>query len=194
MVVAGAVAAYFLGSFPTSYLVGKALRGIDIRQHGSGNVGATNVYRVVGKLPGLFVLLVDISKGWLAAAWLARSETTQALFGLCAVCGHIWSPFLGFRGGKGVATALGALLGLAPAMAGLAVGIWGVTAMITRYVSVSSIVAVTVVPFAMAVTAKPVAWVAASARLCVIIVAKHRPNLVRLLHREEPRIGQAHQS
>ncbi len=196
----GAVLAYFLGSFPTSYLAGRALKGIDIRQHGSGNVGATNAYRVIGKGPGLFVLVVDLAKGWAAAGPLASHvlrlgaplppETIQSLFGLCAVCGHIWSPFLRFRGGKGVATATGVLLALSPVLAGLAVLVWMGVAMITRYVSVSSIVAVTAVPLVMAVTAQPASWVAVSVILCLIIVAKHRPNIDRLRRRQEPRIGE----
>lgn len=196
---ASAVVAYGLGAFPTSYLMGRLVRGIDIRQHGSGNAGATNVYRVVGKLPGLGVLLVDIAKGWAAAvpltAWALQAgidvprETVQALLGLCAVCGHVWSPFLGFRGGKGVASALGVLLGLSPLMAGVAVGLWLITAAVTRYVSVSSIVAVTAVPVVMAATARPLPWVAAGVVLCVVIVGKHRANLIRLLRHEEPRLG-----
>lgn len=196
--VASLVAAYALGSFPTSYLVGRWVKGVDIRQHGSGNAGATNVYRVVGKLPGLLVLIVDIAKGW-AAAPLAHAaleagaamppDTLRAVLGVCVVCGHIWSPFLAFHGGKGVASALGVLLGFSPVFAAAAVGIWIATAAVTRYVSVSSIVAVTIVPLLMAVTAQPVAWVAASAFLCVIVTAKHRSNLIRLLRHEEPRLG-----
>jgi len=200
MMLVGAVAAYCLGAFPTSYLMGKVLKGIDIRRHGSGNVGATNVYRVVGKVPGVLVLIVDMGKGWvpvvLGAPWVIVAgvtlplETVQALLGLCAVCGHIWSPFLGFGGGKGVATATGVLLGLSPVLAGLAALVWIGVAMTTRYVSVSSMVAVTIVPFLMAATARPTSWVMVGAVLCVIIVARHRPNIVRLLHHEEHRIGE----
>ena len=197
--VATMIAAYFLGSCPTSFLVAKAVKGIDIRQHGSGNAGATNTARVVGKLPGLFVLIVDVGKGWVAAGplvvWSQAAgltvppETARAVFGLCAVCGHIWSPFLGFHGGKGVATALGVLLGLSPALAGLAAAVWIGTAVASRYVSAASIAAVTIVPIVMALTARPFIWVAVSAALCVIIVAKHRANIVRLLHGEEHRLG-----
>lgn len=188
--IAGAVVAFFLGSFPTSFLMGRAVGGIDIREHGSGNAGATNVYRVVGKVPGLIVLVVDIAKGWVAVGPLATwTSGPSAIFGLCAVCGHIWSPFLGFRGGKGVATATGVLLGLSPGLAGMAIVVWLATAWFTRYVSVSSMVAVTAVPVVMAVTGRPMSWVLVSAILCVIIVAKHRPNIIRLLHREESRIG-----
>jgi len=197
--VVAAIVAYFLGSFPTSYLVGLAVKGVDIRRHGSGNAGATNVARVVGTLPGLIVLFVDIAKGWAAAGPLVHwahaagltlsPETAQAVFGLCAVCGHIWSPFLNFQGGKGVATSAGVLLGLSPALAGAAVAVWVAVAAATRYVSVSSVAAVTAVPLIMALTARPLSWVAVSALLCVLVVAKHRTNLVRLLHGEERKIG-----
>ena len=197
--LAGAVVAYLVGAFPTSYLMGRLVKGIDIRQHGSGNAGATNTARVVGTGPGLVVLLVDIGKGWGPVACLApwvqhgggwlSGETAQALFGFCAVCGHLWSPWLGFQGGKGVATATGVLLGLAPPVAGLAAVVWLAVAATTRYVSVSSIAAVTVVPVLMALTARPLSWVMVSAVLCVLIVAKHRVNLVRLLRHEESRLG-----
>ncbi len=200
--VVAAIVAYFLGSFPTSYLIGRAVKGVDIRQHGSGNAGATNVARVVGKWPGLVVLLVDIAKGWVAAGPLVHwaqpagltlsPETAQAVFGLCAVCGHIWSPFLNFQGGKGVAPSAGVLLGLSPVLAGVAIAVWAATAAATRYVSVSSIAAVTAVPIVMALTARPLSWVVVSAALCVIVVAKHRTNLVRLLRGEEHRLGAPH--
>lgn len=200
VMIAAILAAYCLGAFPTSYLVGRAVTGVDIRQHGSGNAGATNVARVVGKVPGLLVLFVDLGKGWVAAApgahWAvlagapASLETLQALCGLSAVCGHIWSPFLDFRGGKGVATAAGMLFGLSPGFGFAALLVWSLTAAMTRYVSISSIVAVIVVPVLMAATARPVSWVAASALLCVIIVAKHRANIVRLFHQQESRLGQ----
>lgn len=198
MTVAAAIVAYCLGSFPTSYLIGRAVKGVDIREHGSGNAGATNVARVVGTLPGLVVLLVDIAKGWAAAGPLVlwgrqagvslSPDTAQAVFGLCAVCGHIWSPFLRFQGGKGVATSAGVLIGLSPALAAIAVAIWGATAIATRYVSVSSIAAVTAMPMVMAMAGRPMSWIIVSALLCVLVVAKHRANLVRLLRGEEHRI------
>src|SRR3989338_1416800 len=199
MTLAAIVASFFLGSFPTSYLMGKAIKGIDIRQHGSGNAGATNVYRVVGKLPGLLVLVVDVAKGWVAAGplavWGAQAgmtisvESAQAALGVGAVCGHVWSPFLQFRGGKGVATAAGVLLALSPGMAGMAVVIWVGSAWLTRYVSVSSILAVTVVPLVMALMGKPSAWVMAGTAICVIVVFRHRANIGRLLRGEEHHLG-----
>ncbi|MBI4227135.1 MAG: glycerol-3-phosphate 1-O-acyltransferase PlsY [Candidatus Omnitrophica bacterium] len=199
LMLAAMIVAYGLGSCPTGFLVARLIKGIDIRRHGSGNVGATNTARVVGALPGLFVLAVDIAKGWVAAGPLViwshaaglrvPPETAQAVFGLCAVCGHIWSPFLAFRGGKGVATAAGVLVGLSPALAGVAVAVWIAVAAATRYVSVSSIAAVTAVPIVMAITNCPLSWIVVGATLCVIIVAKHRANMVRLLRHEEHRLG-----
>lgn len=199
LLVAALIVAYLVGALPTSYLLGKALKGIDIREHGSGNAGATNVARVVGAWPGLVVLLVDIGKGWAAAAPLASwasaagaagsRQTLQAVLGFSAVCGHIWSPFLAFQGGKGVATAAGVLFGLDRLAALLAVLVWGATALLTRYVSVSSIAAVMAVPCWLAVTARPASWVLVSVALCLIIVAKHRANLGRLWRHEEHRLG-----
>jgi acyl phosphate:glycerol-3-phosphate acyltransferase len=113
------LAAYLMGAIPFAYLAGRALRGIDIRRHGSGNVGATNVMRVLGKGPGAAVLALDMGKGALAAAWLPGLaapplEAWPAVLGLAAVLGHSYTCFLGFKGGKGVATSAGVLLGLAP--------------------------------------------------------------------------------
>src|SRR3989338_5104487 len=111
------VLSYLIGSIPTSYIFAKALKGIDIRQFGSGNVGATNTYRVVGKLPGLLVLIIDILKGLICVALVAKlflrlgvtiePTTYGMILGFMAIVGHIWSVFLGFKGGKGVATSAG---------------------------------------------------------------------------------------
>ena len=121
------LAGYLIGSVPTAYLVGKLVKGIDIRQHGSGNVGATNVFRVVGKKWGISVLLFDMFKGFTTAFWvwhLTGSVSNSAfiaslLAGAAAIAGHTWTPWLGFRGGKGVATSLGVLIAITPEAAGI---------------------------------------------------------------------------
>lgn len=196
--ILGIFVAFFFGSFPTSYLVTRWLKGADIRELGSGNAGATNVYRVVGKLPGGVVLVADALKGWipvmLMANWIAAGnggipvEWLRAFYGVAAVAGHIWSPFLGFTGGKGVATAAGVLIGFNPVCALLAAFVWFVAAFLTRYVSVGSIVAAVVVPLLLAVAGQPPSYVIASAVLCIVIVYKHKVNIVRLLRNEEHRI------
>ncbi len=191
-------ATYLMGAIPTGVLMGR-LKGIDIRRHGSGNVGATNVARVVGKLPGFFVLLIDMGKGWVPVVILAphavgwgvpvTGETLKILLGITAVAGHIWNPFLQFQGGKGVATALGVLLGLDPRIAVGVLGIWLVVVFATRYVSVASVCAALGAPFLMAFLELPTNWILGSILVSCAIIARHRPNFLRLFHGEEHKIG-----
>lgn len=196
--IAGLCAAYLAGSIPTGVWVGW-LRGVDVRRQGSGNVGATNVARVAGKLPGMLVLAVDIAKGWapvaLLAPWLAETDAAPAaewipvILGAAAVAGHIWNPFLQFRGGKGVATALGVLLALDP-KAGLGSAlVWGMAAISTRYVSVASIAAALATPVLLLLLGRPASWVLGTIAVACAVIARHRPNILRLLHGEEHRIG-----
>jgi len=180
--------AYLLGAFPTGILMGRLVKGVDVRQHGSGNVGATNVYRVVGKLPGILVLLIDTAKGWFPVAVMA-SDGTKIFFGVAAVVGHIWNPFLQFQGGKGVATALGVLLGLDARVAVGAVAVWLLVALATRYVSVASISAAVAAPFVMAFLGLPILWIFGGIAVSLAIIARHRSNILRLLHGEEHRFG-----
>lgn len=139
----GILLSYLLGSFPTGYLVGKSVRGLDIRQHGSGNVGATNVFRVVGKKWGIGVLGVDVLKGFLAVSLvpslLNASFLHSVIFGIAAILGHTWTAWLRFRGGKGVATSLGVFLGLAPWATLSALGVWVLLFLWKRYVSLASL-------------------------------------------------------
>ncbi len=192
-------ASYLLGAIPTGLLVGR-LKGIDVRKQGSGNIGATNVARVVGKLPGLFVLLVDAAKGWLPVAVLAplavssqgrvSPELVKVLLGVAAVAGHIWNPFLQFKGGRGVATSLGVLLGL-DLRVGLAVlGVWLAVVWWTRYVSVGSVAAALAAPFLMMWMGLPTVGILGGIGISLAIIARHRPNILRLLHGEENRVGQ----
>lgn len=180
--------AYLLGAFPTGVLMGRLVKGVDVRRHGSGNVGATNVYRVVGKIPGLLVLLMDAAKGWFPVAVMAP-EGLKILFGAAAVAGHIWNPFLQFQGGKGVATALGVLLGLDARVALATTAVWLLVALTSRYVSVASIAAALAAPFVMAFLGLPLGWIFGSIAVSLSIIARHRPNILRLLHGEEPRFG-----
>ena len=191
--------AYLLGSVPTGLLIGRLLKGVDVRQHGSGTVGATNVYRVVGKLPGLIVLLVDTVKGWfpvaLLAGWsmqwgvTASADTVKILLGLAAVAGHIWNPFLQFKGGRGVATSLGVLLGLSPAVGLSTLAVWIIVVLFTRYVSIASVAAALAAPFLMAFFGLPTRWVLGGILVGLAVIARHRPNILRLLHGEEHQFG-----
>lgn len=190
--------AYLMGSIPTGLVVGR-LKGVDIRKQGSGNVGATNVARVVGKLPGFLVLAVDVAKGWLSVALLAGKaaslgaalpvEVLQLGMGVAAVAGHIWNPFLQFQGGKGVATALGVLLGLDWRIAAGVTAVWLAVAFMTRYVSVASISAALAAPFLLLFAGKPTLWVFGGIGISLAILWRHRPNILRLLQKEERRIG-----
>ena len=203
MIVLSAVClAYLLGSIPTGLLAARWTKGVDIRLHGSGNVGATNVARVVGKIPGAFVLAVDVAKGWVPVALIAgrvsamgvhllSPESLRVLLGVVAVAGHIWNPFLQFRGGKGVATALGVLLGLDPVVGVSSVGIWIVAALFTRYVSVASVSAGLGAAILMAWLGRPTSRALGTILVALWIAARHRPNFLRLLHGEEHRIGKS---
>ena len=201
IVIVALCAAYLMGSIPTGLLVVHLTKGLDVRQHGSGNVGATNVYRIAGKLPGAFVLLVDLLKGWAPVALVAGqaaalgaglpAPTLKILLGGAAVAGHIWNPFLQFKGGKGVATALGVLLALDPRVGVGCLAIWIGVASVTRYVSVASVAAAFSSPFLMALLGLPTAWALGAIAVAMAIIARHRPNLLRLLHGEEHRIGRS---
>ena len=139
---------YLTGAIPTGYVVGRLVRGIDVRKHGSGNVGATNVFRVVGKKWGIAVLAFDILKGFLATLLIPRllpeaqvgtPFLTSLMIGLAAIAGHTWTVWLRFHGGKGVATSLGVLLAVTPQAAGLALAVWISLFIWKRYVSLASI-------------------------------------------------------
>ncbi len=196
--LAGICVAYLIGSIPTGLIVGR-LKGVDVRRQGSGNVGATNVARVVGKWPGLIVLIIDILKGWfpvkvlssLLVGWgvTLSPELTKILFGVAAVGGHIWNPFLEFKGGKGVATSLGVLFGLSlPAALG-SMAIWVAAAVLTRYVSVASSAAAIGAPFLMTFLNCPISWTFGAIAVGLSILYRHRENFLQLMHREENRIG-----
>lgn len=181
--------AYLLGSIPTGFVVG-SLSGIDIRRAGSGNVGATNVARVVGKAQGLLTLLGDAAKGFIPvylAHWLGLTLALTALVGLAAFLGHLYPVFLKFRGGKGVATALGAFLGLAPLATVVLIFIFSCVAVVSRIVSLASLVAALCAPLAFWFFAYPPVLVWLSLLVGLWIVARHRENIRRLLSGVEPR-------
>jgi glycerol-3-phosphate acyltransferase PlsY len=199
-------AGYLLGSLPTGWLAGRWLAGIDLRQLGSGSTGATNVLRQLGKGPALVVFLVDVLKGT-AAVQLAKALLQPSGFtpstdwwvvgaGLAALAGHIWPVWLGGQGGKAVATGLGMLLGLVPAVGLACFGTFLACLTISRIVSLSSIVAALSLPllmlgaFAGAGTGLRPAYLALAVLTTVLVVWRHRSNLKRLVAGEEPRLGQ----
>jgi len=186
---------YLLGSFPSGYLAGRWCSGVDIRQLGSGSTGATNVLRQVGKGPALVVFVVDVFKGS-AAVILARSLLGASAHGwlvaagLAALAGHIWPVWLGWKGGKAVATGFGMLLGLVPAVGLACLGIFLTSLAVSRIVSISSVLAAAALPLLMAGAGAPGAYLGLGLVAAVMVIWRHRTNLNRLLKGEEPRLGQ----
>lgn len=182
------LAAYLLGATPTSYIAGKLGRGIDLREHGSKNLGATNVYRILGWKYAIPVALIDIAKGAVPVLGFSSPTWLSVAVGGAAVLGHMFSPYVSFKGGKGVATAAGMFLALAPLAVLIAIPIWGVCLWLTGYVSLSSIIAVLSVPLSVALLqpgAPYVLW--ASVALVALIIFAHRRNISRLLSGTENR-------
>ena len=188
------VASYFIGAFPTSYVVGRAVRGIDLREHGSRNLGATNLYRVLGWRFAVPVALVDIAKGAVPVALLAPLAHPSSWFalvcGVVAILGHVYSVFVGFRGGKGVATTAGVFLGLTPLALGGAVIVWAALVFGTGYVSVGSIAAAASLPVLVwALHPGSRELVLPAAGVAAAIVWLHRANIRRLMAGTESRFG-----
>jgi glycerol-3-phosphate acyltransferase PlsY len=189
------LASYLLGAIPTSHLVSRGFAKIDLRQHGSGNLGATNLYRVLGWKYAVPVALFDIAKGAIPVLVFAPLVNQAELFalacGVAAILGHVFSVFVHFKGGKGVATAAGVMLGLTPLALGVAAGVWALLVLGTGYVSLGSIAAAAVLPFAVYLLERPTAsellWVDAIVAAGVIVL--HRRNIGRLLKGTESRFG-----
>ena len=183
---------YLLGSMPNGYLAGRWLKGIDLRQCGSGSTGATNVLRNVGKAPALVVFLIDVGKGALAVL-LAKSfglnDWVQVLAGLAALAGHIWPVWLGWKGGKAVATSLGMFLGLAWPVGLACFGLFMAVISISRIVSLSSVVAAIGLPVLMVLAGANGASISVSVVASVMVLWRHRSNIKRLIAGTEPRIG-----
>lgn len=183
---------YLVGSIPTGYLVVKAIKRIDIRTVGSGNLGATNVLRTAGLWAGAIVLNVDVLKGLVASSFIPRwgqllSPTAALLCGAAAILGHNFPCWLNFRGGKGVATTLGVFLGHTPGVALAFVLVWLVAFAITRFVSVASVLGAVAIPITQSILRRSPGEIAIGAALAVLIVWRHRANLQRLLSGTEHR-------
>jgi glycerol-3-phosphate acyltransferase PlsY len=196
---ASVVLAYLIGSIPTAYIFGRMLKGIDIREHGSGNMGATNAFRVLGKGPGTLVLVLDILKGFLPVVVLSDSfdlndPLSLVILSVATVAGHNWTIFLGFKGGKGMATSLGVLIGLCLQLPGLrgvvggATFIWAVVFLSLGYVSLASIIAAVALPILMVVCNAPFPLIIMSIVLCIFIVFRHQSNIKRLVQGRENRV------
>jgi len=173
---------YLLGSIPTGLLLAKAA-GVDIRATGSGNIGATNVYRTLGRSVGIATLVGDCLKGLLpvlAAKYLGVTDLWVALTGLFAFLGHVYTIFLGFKGGKGVATALGVFLGISPLSVLIALGIFIAVVVSSRYISLGSITAAAAMPPVVAFLDGRPPLVAVTVVIALLVIWKHRENIQRL--------------
>jgi glycerol-3-phosphate acyltransferase PlsY len=183
---------YLVGSVPFAWLLARRARGVDIRLTGSGNVGAANAYRATGPAVAVLVVVLDLAKGAFAvcvASYAGRGAAALAATGVAAVVGHMFPVWLGFRGGKGVATTLGVFAVLAPIATVIAGLVFVATVWGTRYVSLGSLGAAVVLPPLASWRAAPAAVVIAAVLCTMMIVERHRPNLARLLRGTEPRLG-----
>lgn len=186
------LAAYLLGAIPTAFIIGKRIGGIDIREHGSGNVGTTNAFRVLGKGPGIIVLLIDIFKGYVAVALclLVGGPDLGLLGAIIAMVGHSWTVFLKFKGGKGVATGAGAFFALMPKVVLAAIIIFVVLIYFTRYVSVGSIFAALSVPIFTYIFQEKTIYKVFGLFAALVVIFRHIPNIKRLIQGTESKIGQ----
>lgn len=207
------ILSYLVGSIPTSIIISKAVKGIDIRNYGSGNAGGTNVMRVLGWKHGVLVILLDALKGAIAVVLIARLHygvlpfqnvspfddftLVQIIAGISAVIGHIWTVFAGFKGGKGIATALGMLLMIITVDMLIAVGIFLIVVSISRYVSLGSIVSAVVVPLSMVFRENVLhthiegynTLLPFVIGVSLLVIFTHRKNLVRLLNGTENKLS-----
>lgn len=189
-ILIGLIASYVIGSIPVSYLAG-ALKGVDVRRHGSGNVGATNVLRAAGKVPAIIALAADIGKGVVAVALLPSLffspeapfglNIFKALLALCVIAGHNWSIFLKFKGGKGVATTCGALIVLLPKAMAAGAAVFFITVLLSGYVSLGSILMSVSIPIAAAISGAELEFVILSIISCILISYRHKGNIKRLI-------------
>lgn len=189
------VASYLVGAIPTSYIVARLFRGIDLREHGSRNLGATNLYRVLGWRFALPVALFDAAKGFVPVMLFAPRASPSQLFGLVcgmlAVLGHVYSLFVRFKGGKGVATAAGVMLALTPLALGVSFAVWFAVVALTGYVSLGSITSAAIFPVAALLLDPPeqpaILWL--DVAVATAIIWLHRANISRLLKGTENRFG-----
>ncbi|MBI3811147.1 MAG: glycerol-3-phosphate 1-O-acyltransferase PlsY [Nitrospirae bacterium] len=183
---------YLIGSVPFGVIFSRWLAGIDPREKGSRNIGFTNVLRTAGRIPAVLTLLGDLGKGYLVVRFarpLSLEESWVWLAALSAVLGHIFPVFLGFKGGKGVATSLGVLYGIQPLLGWITISIWGVTVWFWRYSSLGAIIAFGLLPL-LVLWLRPVPEaIIFSMILTVLILIKHRSNMIRLRSGMEPKIG-----
>jgi len=188
------ISCYLLGSIPFGYIVGKLFKKIDIRELGSGNIGTANAFRILGPSLASLVLIGDIGKGIFSIYLVQYLNIDNLLIitiaGLAVICGHNWSLFLGFKGGKGIATTFGVVFALNPTISILALIIWGVVIITTRYVSLSSIFAIISIFIFTILFKQPYEYIIFSAIILILGIFKHKENIERLRSKKERKIGE----
>ena len=192
-VVAAAIS-YILGSIPNGLIFGKAIWGVDLRQHGSKNIGATNAWRTIGKAGGISIFALDFLKGAISAylgLHLGGSELAGVLCGILAIAGHSWSVFLAFKGGKGVATGLGVIAALMPEVTLIVFAVWFAIVYFTGYVSLGSIVGAALVPILTLFFGLHTEFLILGLIAAVFIIYRHKSNIERLLKGTESKIKAA---
>jgi len=185
---------YLLGSIPFGYIMGKLFKKVDIREFGSGNIGASNALRILGLPLASLVIIGDVGKGILSI-YLVKylnidSSLILAIAGLAVICGHDWSLFLGFKGGKGIATTFGVVFALNLTISVLALIIWGVVVITTRYTSLASIFAVISIFIFTILFKQPYEYIIFSAIILILGIIKHKENIKRLKSKKERKIGE----
>ena len=188
------VASYLIGSIPNGLILGKAIWGVDLRKHGSNNIGATNAWRIIGKKAGVSIFLLDMVKGVIGAGlgiFYVGSPLAGVLCGILAVIGHSWSIFLGFKGGKSVSTGLGVLMMLMPKVAFIVFLVWLAVVFVTQYVSLGSIIGAALVPVLAYIFSMPMEYFVFGVLAAVFIIYRHKANIDRLLHGRENKIKSA---
>ncbi|HXG36431.1 MAG TPA: glycerol-3-phosphate 1-O-acyltransferase PlsY [Dehalococcoidia bacterium] len=195
--IVAAVACYLVGSIPTGYLAGRLLRNIDVREYGSGATGATNVLRTLGTAAFLFVLIVDLLKGWipvLLAWYLTESHNVQVVAGIFVVLGHNFPLYIGFRGGRGVATAMGVYAALTVPLAFALIPLAIFVLLAFRYMSLMSLVTIPTGAAALLILAivglEPYSKAVVGAIISILVVVRHRDNILRLIQGTEPKLGE----
>ena len=192
------VLSYVIGSIPNGLILGKAVWGVDLREHGSKNIGATNAWRTIGKPAGISIFVLDMLKGFLGAGlgiYYAGGFPDHpgygVICGILAVVGHSWSLFLKFKGGKSVSTGLGVLIMLMPVVAAIVFLVWLAIVFVTRYVSLGSIVGAALVPVLALIFDMPMVYIGFGTLAAIFIIYRHKSNIERLLNGTESKIKAA---
>jgi len=189
--VASIFLGYLIGSIPSALIIGRLWKGIDIREYGSGNIGTTNTFRVLGTYPAIIVLIADTLKGVagvLIGSYLTNSEIGAVVGGLAAIAGHNWSVFIKFKGGRGVATAFGILLTITPKVVVILVPIWLLIVVTTKYVSLASLTAAFATPLLMFLYKEPLEYCLFGLIAAIFVIYRHKSNIKRLINREELKV------